>query len=221
MPSLPSTDELAVLGAPLELRDGSRVRLRPGRPTDRERLLRGFERLSPESRYSRFLVPMPELTEEMVRYLTEIDHHDHEAIVALGEDTGEGLGVARYVRNQDRPDTAEVAVTVVDDWQGKGLGTLLLNVLSARAREEGVRGFTALMHATNEEMMDLLKRLDEVTIVDRDTGTVEIEVPIPKIGLAPALRKLLEISAHSDVVVPLAARDGSPGTVREKPGDGQ
>ena len=181
----------------------------PGRSSDRELLLRGFERLSPESRYRRFLGAMPELRPEMVRYLTHVDHHDHEAIIALDEETGEGLGVARYVRNQDRPDVAEVAVTVIDDWQGRGLGTLLLDALSVRAREEGIRSFTALMLATNDEMMDLFRRLDPVQIVDRESGTVEIEVPIPEVGLAPALRKLLKISARTDVVVPLGARHAS------------
>jgi GNAT superfamily N-acetyltransferase len=198
----PSTTELVALGAEIELRDGSRVRVRQGRPADRELLLRGFERLSDESRYRRFLAPMPELSDGMVRYLTNIDHHDHEAIIALHGDTGEGIGVARYVRSTARPDVAEVAVTVIDDWQGRGLGTLLLELLSARAREEGINTFTALMLATNEEMMDMLRRLDPVRILDRETGTVEIEVSIPAIGLAPALRKLLHISARRDIVVP-------------------
>jgi GNAT superfamily N-acetyltransferase len=197
-----STSELVALGAPIELRDGSRVRVRQGRPEDRELLLRGFERLSDESRYRRFLVPMPELSDEMVRYLTKVDHHDHEAIIALDEATGQGLGVARYVRSGERPDVAEVAVTVIDDWQGRGLGKLLLEVLSARAREEGLKSFTALLLATNQEMMDMLKGLDPVQILDREVGTVEIEVAIPAIGLAPALRELLRISARSDVVVP-------------------
>jgi GNAT superfamily N-acetyltransferase len=210
----PSTSELVALGAPIELRDGSRVRVRPGRPSDRELLIRGFDRLSDESRYRRFLAPMPELSEEMVRYLTDVDHHEHEAIIALDEDTGEGLGVARYVRSTERSDVAEVAVTVIDDWQGRGQGTLLLEVLSVRAREEGIRSFTALMLAANDEMMDMLKRLDPVRILDREIGTVEIEVPIPEIGLAPALRKLLQISARTDVVVPMAGRDGSPGLTR-------
>src|ERR1019366_6985494 len=146
----------------------------------------------------------------MVRYLAEIDHHDHEALIALDEETGEGIGVARYVCDQDRPEVAEVAVTVIDDWQGRGLGTLLLEVISARAREEGITTFTALMLATNEEMMDLLKRLDPVRIVDRETGRVEIEAPIPAIGLAPALTKLLRIAACNDVAVPLARGHGTP-----------
>ncbi len=203
MSSTPSTNELVTLGAPIALRDGSRVRIRQGHHTDRDLLRRGFERLSPESRYRRFLAPMTELTEPTIRYLTEIDHHDHEAMIALDDQTGEGLGVARYVRDPDRPDLAEVAVTVIDDWQGRGLGTLLLEVISARAREEGIARFTALMLATNREMMDLFQELDPVRIVDRDLGTVEIEVPIPSVGLAPALRKVIRIAAQNDVAVPL------------------
>jgi GNAT superfamily N-acetyltransferase len=202
----PSTDELVALGAPIALRDGSRVRLRQGHSSDRQLLLRGFERLSPESRYRRFLAAMPELSEDMVRYLTEIDHHDHEAIAALDERTGEGIGVARYVRDPQRRDVAEVAVTVIDDWQGKGLGTLLLEVLGARARAEGIRSFTALMLAANREMMDVIKGLGPVRIVDREIGTVEIEMPIPEDGLSPALKKLLGVAARHKVVVPLEDR---------------
>ncbi len=210
MPSTPSTNELVILGAPVALRDGSRVRIRQGHSSDRELLLRGFERLSPQSRYRRFLAPMPELTEEMVRYLTEIDHHDHEAMIALEERTGEGIGVVRYVRDPNRPEVAEVAVTVIDDWQGRGLGTLLLEVISARAREEGITTFTALMLATNDEMMDLLKRLGAVRITNREMGRVEIEVPIPEVGVAPALKKVLQIAAADDVAVPLSASPVTP-----------
>src|SRR6516225_282501 len=208
MPSTSSTNELVSLGAAIVLRDGSQVRIRQGHRSDRELLLRGFERLSPRSRYRRFLAPVSELTEEMVRYLTEIDHHDHEAMIALDERTGEGVGVARYVRDPDRPDIAEVAVTVIDDWQGRGVGTLLLEVISARARAEGITRFTALMLATNKEMMDLLQELDPVRIVDRELGTVEIEVPIPAIGLAPALREVIRIAAQHDIAIPLARHDG-------------
>lgn len=202
----PSTDELLILGAPIALRDGSHVRVRQGRPSDKDLLLRGFERLSEESRYRRFLAPMPELSTSMVRYLTEIDHHDHEAIIALDEKSGEGIGVARYVRSTERPTAAELAVTVIDDWQGRGLGTLLLEAISARAREEGITTFTALMLATNQEMMELLERLGPIRIVDQEAGTVEIEVPIPAIGVAPALRKLLRIAARNDVAVPPTGR---------------
>jgi hypothetical protein len=90
---------VVALGAPIVLRDRPRVRLRQGHSSDRQPLLRGFERLSPESRYRRFLVAMPEQSEEKVRYLTESDRHDHEAIIALAEPTGDG----RRGRNITRP----------------------------------------------------------------------------------------------------------------------
>jgi GNAT superfamily N-acetyltransferase len=173
---------LVLRGAPVELRDGSHVRLRQACSGDRDLLLRGFAHLSPESRYRRFLTPMGRLGEKTLRYLTEIDHHDHEAIVALDERGDEGIGVARYVRDPMRPDTAEVAVTVVDEWQGRGLGTLLLDAISVRARQEGIRTFTALMLASNDEMMDLFEALAPVRIVGRAAGTVEIEVAIPDPG---------------------------------------
>jgi GNAT superfamily N-acetyltransferase len=181
---VPFTDELGLRAAPVELRDGSRVRIRQGRRTDRDLLLRGFERLSPESRYRRFLTPMHELDEKTLRYLTDLDHRDHEAMIALDE-SGDGVGVARYVRSAVRPDTAEVAVAVVDGWQGRGLGTLLLQAISGRARDEGVRTFTALMLASNHEMMDLFEHLGPVRIVGRGGGAVEIEVAIPPGAAAP------------------------------------
>ena len=206
----PSTGELVALGAPIVLRDGSRVRLRQGHSSDKELLLRGFERLSPESRYRRFLAATPELSEETVRYLTDVDHHDHEAIAALDEKTGEGIGVARYVRDPERRDVAEVAVTVIDDWQGKGVGTLLLEVLAARARAEGIHTFTALMLATNDEMLDVFKALGPIQMVDRELATVEIEMPIPEVGLSPVLKKLLRVAARNNVVLPLEDRNHRP-----------
>ena len=209
MSSTPSTNELVILGALVALRDGSHVRVRQGHRSDKELLLRGFERLSPESRYRRFLAPTQELTEAMVRYLTEVDHHDHEAIIALDEETGEGIGVVRYFRITERHDAAELAVTVIDDWQRRGVGTLLLEVISARALEEGITTFAALMLACNREMMAVLNSLGPVRIVDRAAGTVQIEMPIPVVGLSPALSKLLRIAALNDVAVPLAGRLGA------------
>jgi GNAT superfamily N-acetyltransferase len=163
---------MSAAGVSTVLRDGSQVLIRPGHHSDRELLLRGFQRLSPESRYRRFLAATPALSGPMVDYLTAVDHHDHEAIVALDE-SGEGVGVARYVRHAKRPEAAEAAVTVVGDWQGRGLGTLLLEVLCARAREEGITTMTALMLAGNEEVMDLIAGLGPVRIVDREAGTVQ------------------------------------------------
>jgi GNAT superfamily N-acetyltransferase len=197
MSSLPPTTELIAAGAPVVLRDGSRIRVRQGRASDRGLLIRGFERLSPESRYRRFLAATPELTADMVDYLTEIDHHDHEAIAAFDERTGEGVGVARYVRRTDRPETAEVAVTVVDDWQRRGVATVLLEVLAGRARAEGITSFTAVLLSSNQEMIDLIESLGPAQIVRREMGTTEVEVPLHEDGLSPVLRKLLRIAAEN------------------------
>ena len=117
----------------------------------------GFARLGPESRRLRFLRRKDELSAAELRYFTDVDHHDHEALGALDHADGRGVGVARYVRDAERPAAAEIAVTVVDDWQGRGLGTELLAQLSGRARAAGIRRFTALVSADNAAMAALLR----------------------------------------------------------------
>ena len=166
-------------GVPAFARDGSRIRIRQLHRDDRELWQRGFEHMGAETRYRRFLAAMPRTSSQMVRWMTELDHHDRDAIGAVDDETGEGIGVARYVRDPNRPHVAEVALGIVDEWQGRGVGTLLLGALCGRAREEGITTFTALMLATNREMMDVLKRLGPVRIVDREAGTVEVEVCNP------------------------------------------
>jgi GNAT superfamily N-acetyltransferase len=202
------------------LREGSTVTVRQIRPDDKALLSAGFERLSAESRYRRFLTPMPELTKTFLAYLTEVDHHDHEALLAL-DAHGNGVGVARFVR-RDASDVAEAAVTIIDDWQGRGLGTALLNLLADRAREEDVRRFTALMLAANTDMLDLLRGLAPVHVIDREQGTIEVETTLPRRGLGSQLRELLhrlatgEIEArptlHSRDRAPAAASDQEPAT---------
>jgi GNAT superfamily N-acetyltransferase len=179
----------------VELRDGSPVEVRPIRPTDKRLLREGFDRLSPESRYRRFLSPMPELSERFLAYLTEVDHHDHEALIAIAPD-GKGVGVARYVRSTTDPEVAEEAVTVVDDWQGRGVATVLLTLLSGRAHTEGIRRFTSLVLAENHEMLEVLEGLSPVRVIDRETGTVEVESELVADGLSPALRELLRQAAR-------------------------
>lgn len=106
---------------------------------------------------------------------------------------------------------------MVDDWQGRGLGTLLLEGITMRAREEGVDTFTALMLVENGEMMDLLQRLGAVRVVDRASATVEVEVHLPAIGVTPELRKLIRLAAASDIAIPIAQL---PRGHRTRPGSG-
>jgi len=196
-------------GVAVALRDGSRVVIRRVRPDDRALLLAGFERLGTESRYRRFLAPMAEFTDDVVTYLTQVDHHDHEALAAIDPETGAGVGVARFVRCLDRADTAEAAVTVIDDWQSRGVGTALLDLLAERARAEGVVRFTALMLAENREMLHLLEALGPVRVVDRHSGTIEIEAELPAAGAGRALHGVLGASARGPVR--LAVRRPAPG----------
>jgi GNAT superfamily N-acetyltransferase len=141
---------------------------------------------------------MPAITPKMVHDLTDIDHRDHEAVVALDERTNQGLGIAHYLRSSVRAEVAEVALTVIDDWQGRGLGTLLLEAISARARQEGITAFTALMLDENHRMRRLLDRLGPVRVIEQDRGTMKVEVPIPDVEVSAELRKLLPAAARHD-----------------------
>jgi GNAT superfamily N-acetyltransferase len=172
------------------LRDGTPVVVRPIEPADRDRLRAGFERLSPESRYRRFFSPVNELSERDLDYLTHVDHHDHEALLAVPPDGGPGYGVARFVRTA--PEEAEPAIVVVDAWQGQGVGGLLLDALADRAREEGVARFRAPVLARNEESLRLLRRLGP-TRQSRVGEEVEVEIelaldPAGRPGLVSVLR---------------------------------
>jgi GNAT superfamily N-acetyltransferase len=126
------------------LADGTRLRLRFIEPGDKALLADGIERLSPRSRHDRFLAPKSALSPAELRYLTEVDGHDHVAIVAVLEEEPSTLaGVARYVRNPRRPAEADVAFVVADRLQGQGLGRTLGLALADVARGYGVRRFTA------------------------------------------------------------------------------
>jgi CBS domain-containing protein len=133
------------------LRDGTRIGVRPILPEDKDRLRGGFARLSPRSRYRRFLTAVDHLSDEQVRYLTEVDYADHMAWVALDPSapTQPGVGVARYVRLPEEPTVAEAAVTVLDAYQGKGVRTILQVALAGSALEHGIRSFRGYVLAEN------------------------------------------------------------------------
>jgi RimJ/RimL family protein N-acetyltransferase len=166
-------------GRTVVLRDGSAVLIRQVRSADAPLLADGFARLSAASRQMRFLGVKKELSAAELRYLTDVDHHDHEALAALDQASGHGVGIVRYIRDADDPQVAEIAVTIVDDWQGRGLGTELLAQLSGRARQEGIRRFTALADATNVAVAALLRNAG-ARLVGRGRGTVDYEITLAR-----------------------------------------
>jgi RimJ/RimL family protein N-acetyltransferase len=168
--------------------------VRPIEADDKRALAHAFEQLSEQSRYQRFLTNVNELSGSELRYLTEVDHHDHEALIAFDPRTGGGVGVARFVRLDDGT-SAEAAVTVVDDWQGRGLGTTLCRLLAKRAREEGVERFTALLLASNEQVHDVLASLGPAHVISREAGTVQVEVDIPADGIGDHMAGVLRVAA--------------------------
>jgi RimJ/RimL family protein N-acetyltransferase len=162
-------------GEHVRLRDGAEIVIRQVGPEDAAQLKIAFERLGAVSRYRRFLAPLDHLTPKQLSYLTRVDHTDHEAIAALDAVTGDGIGIARFVRDPDDAAMAEVAIVVADAWQGRGVGTALVERLAARARAVGVRRITARMLVGNEAARRLIARHAAIMSEQRRSGTVALE----------------------------------------------
>jgi RimJ/RimL family protein N-acetyltransferase len=177
----------------VRLDDGARLAIRPVQPDDKPLLADAFSQLSDESRYRRFFTPLRDLDPERLAYLTELDHHDHEALLALDAPDGACVGVARFVRVA--PEVAEPAVVVADQWQHRGLGTALLERLAHRARAEGITRFSAIVLAQNRDAIRLLERLGDATRED-DGDVLHFDIALPDAGGAgPTLRGLLRAAA--------------------------
>ena len=182
----------------MELRDGRVALVAPLYPDDRQRYLSGFEKVSAESLYTRFLSPVERLSESQLRYLLEVDHRDHEALLAVDEDRGDAVGVARFVRAATSPDLAEAAVLIADDWQGCGLGKALCRLLADRAREVGVARFEAMLFVENQAMLALLESLGPVNKVSEDGSTIAVEVTLPEQGVGEHMTGVLRAVAAGD-----------------------
>jgi GNAT superfamily N-acetyltransferase len=143
------------------LPDGALILIRPIRADDKRFLEDGLRQLSPESVHRRFLSPKRNFSRAELRYLTEVDGRDHVALVAeyIGAPVRRVIAVGRFVRWADHPDAAEVAITVCDDWQRRGVGSLFAELLAAEARRGGISRFTATMSSNNVPAHKLLERL--------------------------------------------------------------
>jgi len=183
------------------LRDGTPISIRLVRHDDKELLRRGFDQLSPASRYTRFLAPKAALTEDELRYLVEIDQENHFAIGALREpdDGGAaiGLGVARFIRLPDAHNTAEAAITILDEAQHQGLGTLLFLRLVAAAAERGIQRFRCEVLTGNAGMTALIAQIDPDRTVQTGEGVMSIELVLPTITpTQPPTEETLQSSVY-------------------------
>ncbi len=141
----------------LALRGGRAARVRPLRPSDRDLYERAVVDLSPRSRYLRFFAPIARPSARLLDQMTHADGRRHVAHVALTPDETRAVGVVRYVRLDDEPRAAELAIAVSDDWQGHGLGVELLGHSAEHARLAGLRSLIATSMRENLGAARLLR----------------------------------------------------------------
>jgi acetyltransferase len=134
------------------------MHVRDIRPDDKQLLIDALGHLSQESIHARFLSPKPRLSSRELRYLTEVDGHDHVALLAFDDD-GDLMGVARYIRDLEDPTVAEVGIVVGDHLQGQGVGTRMGLQLADRARAGGIERFSAIMLPENRAALALFGRI--------------------------------------------------------------
>jgi len=186
-----------------KLHDGSTVDIRRLRPSDQRMLAEAFEQLGFESRRLRFIGPKPSLSPRELAYLTDVDGRNHEALGASDHVSGRGVGVARFIRLADEPEVAEVAVTVIDTWQRRGLGTLLLEHLADQARSQGITHFSALISSENTGMLEVLRRAGgEIVPTATDASVVEYRTALGSAGLGGDLRDALRSAASGRLRLP-------------------
>ena len=190
------TDPPAAAGDVHVLADGARVMIRPLVASDREALARGFDRLSPASRRLRFFSTIEALSEAQLDYLTNVDHVNHDAVACVLIDEagvpGDGVGVGRWIRLDDEPTKAEIAVTVLDEYQGRGIGTLLLGTLAQRAMERGVETLFARVLWENVGWLESLRSVGARVEADEPgVARIEFDISVPEPPPPTLVRRVL------------------------------
>ncbi len=167
------------------LKDGTQVVIRPIQPDDADHLQDAFDHLSMETIYLRFLSFKKELPDEEAHYLATVDYDTRMAFVALCEKNGRDIviGVARYaLMDANQPKIAESAVVVQDEYQGRGLGKLLLKRLLTYANAKDIHHLRGNLQVGNNRMLDLVKHsglpyktrfVDGIWAVDIDISQLE------------------------------------------------
>jgi CRP-like cAMP-binding protein len=161
---------------PIQVRDGSHLMLRPVLPGDRERTVQGHVQFSSETLYRRFMsARLP--TKALMQYLAEVDYVDH--FVWVVTDGGDPVADARFVRDENDPTVAEVAFTVGDAYQGRGIGSFLICALSVAAQVGGVERFTARMLSDNVPMRTIMDHYGAVWQRE-DVGIITTVIDVPR-----------------------------------------
>lgn len=182
------------------LPDGTEVLLRPLLPEDDEGFRTGLKELSAESLRRRFFTAGPP-TRQTIEYLLHLDYVNHFAWLVLGAaDPDRGLAVGRYVRDRNQPGRAEIALTVIDEFQGRGAGTLLLGALGAAASSAGIGWFTASFLVDNTSVRAVLEKAGAaVSAVGGGEAAAGLDVVGAVALLEPELAARLTEAAH-DIV---------------------
>jgi GNAT superfamily N-acetyltransferase len=162
------------------LRDGRSVTIRALMPEDRSAMLSAAARVSAQSLYRRFFGAKRGFTEREVDFFVNVDFVKHVALVAALNESGENtiIGAGRYIATQ--PGAAELAFAVIDEYQGRGIGTLLLKHLAIVARESGVQQLTAEVLPENAPMLAMFRKFGFMS--DRRSGSVHVVLDLGKFG---------------------------------------
>lgn len=176
------------------LKDQTCVELSLVGPQDRKRYLKGFSRISSRTNINRFHTFKTGFTENELRYLLNIDNVHHLAIGAIDcKRKNTGIGLARYISQLDKPGQAEVAITVIDEYQGKGLGQLLYRKLIDKALENGITTLTNIVLKDNRAMLHILEQMGAQQIAENEQ-VYELELHLSETGepseLIPAQKPL-------------------------------
>jgi GNAT superfamily N-acetyltransferase len=165
-------------GFTLPLEGGELVDFRPVRQDDRGTLQNGMSELSSRSRLFRFFTPASKLSDELLQRFTEVDQHNHVAWIAIGHDQPQhpGLGIARFIRIKNQPAIAEFAVVVIDSYQRRGVGTILMAVLYWTARTKGIEILRGFVLPENSVMLNWLGRLGAVGRYE--DGIYRMDMPV-------------------------------------------
>lgn len=212
-------------GIMIELPRGGRVRIRPARASDIDAIKAGYERLSEESRYLRFFSARSKLGDRLATSLTDIDHETHFAWAVfdpdrpsdVGDDSGLGVASARLIRDEDAT-SAEAALTVIDEYQSRGIGHFLIELLVATAADVGADVLRFEILRQNHPMISLVANMGATGHpIEGDRSVVEYRLPVPPSdATAVPAGALYELLRHATEVNPPATADGDPDA---NPGD--